>query len=178
MTETTDDLDFNDYEERDLTPDEKLANLMGRVREAQDEVGWASQDGSQFQDQVARTIIEYGGAIRDLIGLVRPLLPAESLNVPIPDRDQHFTNPPGEGLHLDADQLASLKVLLDHAVPREATGPMAWEGTGRRYHESILGCRAPCTCPEPRLDTNPPAAGCPVHDPSGTAPVLPSGGQG
>ncbi len=96
---------------------------------------------------------------------------------PVPDRDRHFANPPTGGLHLDCDQLASLKVLLDHAVPRETGGPMDWEGAGRRYHESILGYRNPCTCPQPRLEGQPSAPGCPVHDPSGASPVLPSGGQ-
>ncbi len=84
----------------------------------------------------------------------------------LPSRDRHFANPPREGLHLDTDQLASLKVLLDFAVPREPGSPTDWEGTGRRYHESIIGYRAPCTCLVRMVDV-PPAQGCPVHDPEG-----------
>jgi hypothetical protein len=90
-----------------------------------------------------------------------------AMTLPLPARDQHFTNPPNEGLHLDVDQLASLKVLLDFAVPREPGSPTDWEGAGRRYHESIIGYRKPCNCPPPRLAGSPPASGCPVHDPTG-----------
>jgi hypothetical protein len=87
--------------------------------------------------------------------------------MPLPDRDRHFANPPGTGLHLDSDQLASLKALLDFAIPREPGSPTDWEGVGRRYHESIIGFRNPCTCAEPRLEGDEPAQGCPVHDPEG-----------
>jgi hypothetical protein len=65
---------------------------------------------------------------------------------------------------LDDHDRMSLKVLLDAAIPREPGGPMDWEGAGRRYAESLLGFRAPCTCNPPREDL-PPAPGCPVHDP-------------
>lgn len=81
---------------------------------------------------------------------------------PAPERDRHFTNPPRGGLHLSTDQLAHLKVLLDEAVPRQPGGPTDWEGAGRRYTETIIGYRAPCTCRDTAA-----APGCPVHDPDG-----------
>lgn len=72
-----------------------------------------------------------------------------------------------EGVLLHLEEASHLKVLLDHAVPQEQGGPMDWEGTGRRYAESLLGFRSRCTCTGLQLIAGAvPARGCPVHRPS------------
>ena len=57
------------------TPREALAEIKLRITDAQDAVGWARQDGSEFDETIASSVVEYGRCLRDLATLVQALLP-------------------------------------------------------------------------------------------------------